>query len=427
MLERDEEFVLDIRPDDVLLGRGFPTPPTAGSVRFRELIKRRKQDYVSTNQHRAKAEIAQEIVKAIHNEGGRFVIRVIDPKILARFDETAVVYRIVEEKFVLPKVKQALRDIRSYKDEPPKSKQAILASRQAQLSSGELLPEHEPVGFSTHITPDLQAFLRSAAHAPLIRNDTPEQLSRIGASNITLGPNLADATLDIPHAVLQSLLNPIGLTGANQLDEETVHPPLFNHFQAIRSHGKADTNMPLRESPCWEESISSVQIPISQAASPTMSFEPMSLTEISKQMCHEQMLSTVQNMLDLPPISTNPTPEEQMKVLKAEEELLRNLLVEQQLDIDRQVPLYFVRSIQQQLVENSNTISPDTIQQTARIPPDLRQVQSFTLHLPLAKKQGQERASSPQPLAKALSLPIGPPTLPNSPMNSCSRILQRIG
>lgn len=119
-------------PDDVLLGRGAPIINYVGNVKFRSLVRSRKNDYVTSGRHKIKDKVAKSILREIHRRGGRFLKRVEVPKTDVAEDivnpdqhQTAPsdgntgstsqekdvkMYQIADYDVALEKVKQALRD-----------------------------------------------------------------------------------------------------------------------------------------------------------------------------------------------------------------------------------------------------------------------------------------------------------------------------
>jgi hypothetical protein len=91
--------VLDLNPNDVLLGRGTGTAAYEGNIKFRKLIKEYKEIYTSVDTTRhMKVVIANKVLNEIRSRGGRFVRK-----------ENKGVYHEAEEEVALEKVKQALR------------------------------------------------------------------------------------------------------------------------------------------------------------------------------------------------------------------------------------------------------------------------------------------------------------------------------
>jgi hypothetical protein len=99
--------------NDVLLGRGGPNK-FIGNVRFRELVKSRKEEYNSYDSYNEKKRIATEgVFDVISFRGGRFLslVRIENiPGLPPRSAIEAGVWEVVERKVALEKCKQALRE-----------------------------------------------------------------------------------------------------------------------------------------------------------------------------------------------------------------------------------------------------------------------------------------------------------------------------
>jgi hypothetical protein len=105
-------YVTELRPNDVLMGRGAPIINYEGNVRFRDLVRTRKADYVHTTRHQVKDEIARDILQEIKRREGHFLRRIDSESELRRLgiSETTKAWIVVENDVALEKVKQALRD-----------------------------------------------------------------------------------------------------------------------------------------------------------------------------------------------------------------------------------------------------------------------------------------------------------------------------
>jgi hypothetical protein len=97
-------IVTELHPHDVLLGRLAATVNYQGNVRYRQVVRTRKAEYMSTGRHRQKDDIARQVMAAIQLDGGRS---------LSLTDEQRsgkMTWSIVSEEIALQKVKQALRE-----------------------------------------------------------------------------------------------------------------------------------------------------------------------------------------------------------------------------------------------------------------------------------------------------------------------------
>mmetsp|Transcript_5893 Transcript_5893/g.17620 ORF Transcript_5893/g.17620 Transcript_5893/m.17620 type:complete len:264 (-) Transcript_5893:685-1476(-) len=74
--EDHANFVHEVGPDDVLLGRGGLAREHSGNVSFRVLVRGRKAEYMRTNNRKMKNQIARGIISAIRARHGRFLDKV---------------------------------------------------------------------------------------------------------------------------------------------------------------------------------------------------------------------------------------------------------------------------------------------------------------------------------------------------------------
>lgn len=109
-------IVSELRPNDVLLGRGAPIIKYVGNVKFRALIKSRKQEYMATRRRVEKDVIALSIINVIGKRNGRFLQRIRPSSRQASVSEgpsegkPPSVWKIADRNIAAEKVKQALRD-----------------------------------------------------------------------------------------------------------------------------------------------------------------------------------------------------------------------------------------------------------------------------------------------------------------------------
>jgi hypothetical protein len=91
-----------------------PSTDHAGNLKFRELVKQRREEYVNVQRRKEKQKIAGEIVAAVMNHGGRFLERMENSR---SFDQSGKVTKsyiwepVTDKKTLLVKVKQAMRDV----------------------------------------------------------------------------------------------------------------------------------------------------------------------------------------------------------------------------------------------------------------------------------------------------------------------------
>lgn len=110
--------------NDVLFGRGAPIIRWSGNVKFRELIRGRKEEYLATRRHAPKESIAREIIEEIEKRrGGRFLKRA-ESSISSNDLITGLPRQwiLASPSLVMEKVKQALRDRESDDDKKPTKK-----------------------------------------------------------------------------------------------------------------------------------------------------------------------------------------------------------------------------------------------------------------------------------------------------------------
>jgi hypothetical protein len=121
-------------PQDVLLGRGDWTVRYEGNVRFRELIREKRNLFGAATGRNARDKIASDMIRIIAERGGRFLRRDIEPDESKRDDTSPMesTWHVVDQKTAMKKVKQAFRDKDSWT-------QAVLPSSQ---SSADIPLDH---------------------------------------------------------------------------------------------------------------------------------------------------------------------------------------------------------------------------------------------------------------------------------------------
>jgi len=114
----DEAVILhsELNQYDVILGRGTGPAERAGNANYRDLVLRRKKEYLNlgAKNFQKKKRIAMEIISAIESMGGRFLKPVPNSDISYGesgyvFGETFRKYYVAPSQGILEKTKQALR------------------------------------------------------------------------------------------------------------------------------------------------------------------------------------------------------------------------------------------------------------------------------------------------------------------------------
>jgi hypothetical protein len=130
----DVEYVTNLRPIDILSGRGSGSNDHSGNVIFRQYVAERKGEYVATNHRRTKIQIASDIAHRVTViDGGRFLRRLEtdEARQLGLFDyndtsqpkqiqkqrtssdtstEILTFYEVIrDEHVIMEKIKQSLR------------------------------------------------------------------------------------------------------------------------------------------------------------------------------------------------------------------------------------------------------------------------------------------------------------------------------
>lgn len=105
-------YVVNLNKFDVLSGRGTGSYDHPGNHTFRQLVEKRKREYLSLKNRdiNNKNLIAKEIAEQVRSMGGRF-LRIVRKEESGKDRRTLCVY--VDEPTVLEKVKQALRQNRA--------------------------------------------------------------------------------------------------------------------------------------------------------------------------------------------------------------------------------------------------------------------------------------------------------------------------
>jgi len=125
------------------LGRGAPIVNNPGNKRFRQLILKDKERYVTTSRHVMKEEIARNILNAVEERGGRFLRKLESESDRKRYNVPTGQNAWMEanDATAMQKVKQALREQKSG-DGAPKRKQPSPRS-EAESSKKQKSPPRE--------------------------------------------------------------------------------------------------------------------------------------------------------------------------------------------------------------------------------------------------------------------------------------------
>jgi hypothetical protein len=105
------QIVYALSPNDVLMGRGTPISNNVGNMRFRDLIRTRKEEYLSHWRHQIKHNIARQVHAEIISRKGKF-LRPMDSLPRRRrvgIPDGVKAWEVVGEDACLEKIKQALR------------------------------------------------------------------------------------------------------------------------------------------------------------------------------------------------------------------------------------------------------------------------------------------------------------------------------
>ena len=97
---------------DVIMGRGAQATDHKGNKELRGLVRDRYGEYMGTSKHKEKQRTTQEIIRDFQRRGGRFLRPLLPPN--AQLNSgTVVSWEVVtDEKVIIDKVKQMLRDVR---------------------------------------------------------------------------------------------------------------------------------------------------------------------------------------------------------------------------------------------------------------------------------------------------------------------------
>lgn len=140
-----ESDVINVRDNDVLLGRGGVTNSHVGNIRFRNLVHELQPKYLNSAK-KMKHLVAKEIVMQVQSKGGRFLICIND------------VWKEVDDQRAREKTSQALRE------NGPAIRQIMNASRLCSIH--QMPPRHQDMRYRQQ---DLSSV--SLTHHGELKND----------------------------------------------------------------------------------------------------------------------------------------------------------------------------------------------------------------------------------------------------------------
>jgi hypothetical protein len=111
------KVVVDLRPQDVLLGRGTGPNEHKGNRIFRSLVKQKKEEYMSCSSRTHKNQLVMDVIHTIWNSGGRY-LKKLDPvkhsSIKSRGAPAAYsdFYEVAEEHIAMEKTRQVFQYLR---------------------------------------------------------------------------------------------------------------------------------------------------------------------------------------------------------------------------------------------------------------------------------------------------------------------------
>ena len=225
------KYITELGPDDVLLGRGAPIINYVGNVKFRSLVRSRKNDYITSGRHKIKDKVAKSIMKEIQRRGGRFLKRVETSKkggsaahsicrnkhqttnsssddggtssqAPAQHPQDVKVYQIADYEIALEKVKQALRDKDTEQQQHQQQTPPYEASTAATTVSQHRLEEAAAAsGIATLTALQRQLYDRLGQTTTLSNNSDILALPDAMNRNITdnLFPLSSVPSLNFPH------------------------------------------------------------------------------------------------------------------------------------------------------------------------------------------------------------------------------------
>jgi hypothetical protein len=129
-------YIANLRPHDVLSGRGAFTDRYFGNLWFRTLIRDRKDRHASAQKIDEKNQIVREVYQEVCQAGGRFLRKLAAEKDAGQQAETKDIWQPISKDKALEKIKQAFRDLSEAKTK--RRRVSATLSKGAALSATNL-------------------------------------------------------------------------------------------------------------------------------------------------------------------------------------------------------------------------------------------------------------------------------------------------
>eukprot|EP00977_Amphora_coffeiformis_P028916 scaffold37869_cov229-Amphora_coffeaeformis.AAC.3 len=216
-----EEVILHPNPDDVLMGRGAPSTDFTGNLRFRELVKERRNDYVNAKRRKDKQGVAGEIIATVKNRGGRFLQRIETYRKTGPTGGTkkVTIWEPVEDrKTLLVKVKQLMRDVGPAAQEKRNLRREIRRQRELDAVAGDSGDEDKSESKTKTMAKGARPVTGSPASLPNFHtgmNKSPRGLPSLGQGQM----------LDYTSPMIQ-LMPPLHLQHAGAGDDASIQQRL---------------------------------------------------------------------------------------------------------------------------------------------------------------------------------------------------------
>jgi hypothetical protein len=173
-----------LNPHDVLLGRGDWTVRYEGNVRFRDLIREKRDLFGAASGRSARDLVASDIIRIISDRGGRFLRKEADVPVGAseevkqeRDDCSPIdgTWVVVDKKTAMKKVKQAFRD----KDSWTQKVDPVALPSSATTFSSLRLPQPEGSASLPSLLTSSTSTLPGPFHQPISNNNLALQTQLI--------------------------------------------------------------------------------------------------------------------------------------------------------------------------------------------------------------------------------------------------------